>query len=104
MQKQITDCQYKLINKQNQSDPMYKIEKNVPIIHGNKKKKECPYPFGQTELNDSFLIPESEVKDNFNKHRIRIVNSLRTFNKDNNTSIQVKTRYTTDGLRVWRIA
>lgn len=70
---------------------MYDIEKDVPV----KKRGDAKYPLEKLEVNDSFLIPLKDLEDNTQQ-------SVLTIAKQKN--INITTRKTDQGLRVWRIS
>lgn len=61
-----------------------KIDKGIPIPVGKGR-----YPFQQMEIGDSFLTDSSSRQNIHNCARV--------------ARVQIKTRATTDGLRVWRV-
>lgn len=73
---------------------MYKIEKNIPVPHSSRGRKQR-YPFGSMEPGDSFLLAD---KDLYSKVRM----SANGYGYRHGKRFVV--RLVDEGVRVWRAA
>lgn len=80
----------------------FSIEKNIPLTAATKHM-ECPYPFKDMEIGDSFLV-ECNV-ENFYKERARVANWVVKFRRvSGSRQFSISTRTTDLGFRVWRVS
>lgn len=95
------------------------IEKDIPIPATVRNGGASPYPFGQMEVNDSFIIKSSKDADlfasdeEFGKALLedyrtianRLSGAVRRFTKktEENFRFRVKTVPSEGGVRVWRV-
>ena len=74
---------------------MYQIDRNVPMVHITKPKREI-YPFSQLKIGDSFFVP---AKDRGAIPRARVAASY--WAKENNRKLV--SRSVEGGVRIWRV-
>jgi hypothetical protein len=71
---------------------MYKIEKNIPVPHSSKGRKQR-YPFASMEPGDSFLVADKELEA-----KVRM--SANGYGYRHSKRFVV--RLVDEGVRVWR--
>lgn len=87
----------------------FTIDKGIPIperVRGAFNPRyweEFPYPFGEMEVGDSFLVPMAK-KDEPKRFRATIGYKWMTWKRHvENTDIKFRSHLVEGGLRVWRI-
>lgn len=89
------------------NDIKFQVERNVPVPAS--RAMECPYPFDEMSIGDSFLIPydtddPSERAISWNRAQGNVAASFRNWRmaapKDRH-DLMLTTRSTEDGLRCW---
>lgn len=80
----------------------YKIEKGVPVPSRGLPAKPIPYPFGEMELGDSFVVP---IPKDLDGERLvkRILSIAKRYRDDVQADFAISARVRPEGVRVWRV-
>lgn len=82
----------------------YKIDHDIKIEDKRRTAGECPYPFKEMSIGDSFEVPCPGLQDLTNG-RAKVNNWVRKFRKESGIrAFSISTRTTEKGFRVWRIS
>jgi len=82
----------------------YKIEKNIPLVHGILLK--CEYPFDDMDVLDSFFIKLESQSDNQKKAfgvKVCATGRKRSYHQDRKKIRRYSYRTYPNGIRVWRV-
>ena len=81
----------------------YKIEKNIPLVHGLLLK--CEYPFDKMEVKDSFFIKLEGQSDKQKENlgvKVCSTGRKRSHHQDRKKVRRYAYRIYPNGIRIWR--
>ena len=82
----------------------FTVDKEIPLEDKRKIRSECPYPFKEMSIGDSFEVATEDHAE-FQRQRAAVHQWVRRYrNASGIRSFSVSTRVTDSGFRVWRIS